>query len=501
VFEPTASGGPPSGSDPTPPASRRSVSRRPAALTPAQRRGRLLLLAAAFILLVAGITSALRAGRVSGPPPATAAAAADARRLFAYNPSRAADDIARATAGNAHALFVKSPGGALATAARVAAYRPLIDRATAGTGIDPSLLEGLVFVESAGRPQVIAGTDAADAAGLTQILAQTGQSMLGMNINLARSRALTNQIAAVETGVRRGRLSGLLARRAAIDARFDPARELAATVRYLEVAERRFGRQDLAFESYHMGMGNLQQVLDDYDGGRPVPYVQVYFDSTPDRHAGAYNLLAGLGDDSELYYWRILGAVQIMRLYRADRPALTRLAALQTSDDAGAAVLHPPNVVRPYADPAALGAAYQRHELVPLPSNAAALGIDVSSAMGDGAKQVGAPAALYRGLRPVAIKVLIGLVARVRALSHTSAGLRLAGTVADERYQNRVLGGVYGTTATGYTFAIGRTYANRAQANAFQAVLDRLQSLNLVAWAREPSQIEITVASDAGRRL
>jgi hypothetical protein len=28
-------------------------------------------------------------------------------------------------------------------------------------------------------------------------------------------------------------------------------------------------------------------------------------------------------------------------------------------------------------------------------------------------------------------------------------------------------------------------------------VLDRLQSLNLVAWARNPSTIEITVATDA----
>ena len=31
----------------------------------------------------------------------------------------------------------------------------------------------------------------------------------------------------------------------------------------------------------------------------------------------------------------------------------------------------------------------------------------------------------------------------------------------------------------------------------FQAVLDRLQSLNLIAWAREPDTIRITVASDA----
>jgi hypothetical protein len=318
-----------------------------------------------------------------------------------------------------------------------------------------------------------------------------------MHINLARSRSLTGQIDAVASGARRGRLAQLIARRAAVDDRFDPAKALAATVRYLEISQRRFGRQDLAFESYHMGIGNLQQVLGDYDAGRSVPYVQLYFDSAPDRHPAAFNLLASFGDDSELYYWRILGAVQIMHLYRADRPALVRLAALQGSDDAGAAAVHPPDVTPPYADPAALAAAYQRRALVPLPSNAAQLGFAVSSAMGSGAGRVGAPASLYRGLRPVALRLLIELAARVRAQSRVSAPLQLVSTVADERYQRQVLGGVYSPAANGYSFAIERTYASRAQAEAFQAVLDRLQSLDLIAWAREPTEIRVTVAADA----
>ena len=32
-------------------------------------------------------------------------------------------------------------------------------------------------------------------------------------------------------------------------------------------------------------------------------------------------------------------------------------------------------------------------------------------------------------------------------------------------------------------------------------MLDRLQSLNLIAWERFPDEIEITVASDAGRAI
>jgi hypothetical protein len=51
--------------------------------------------------------------------------------------------------------------------------------------------------------------------------------------------------------------------------------------------------------------------------------------------------------------------------------------------------------------------------------------------------------------------------------------------------------------ATGWAFSVQRRYAAPAQAAAFQAILDRLQSLNLIAWAREPDAIRITVASDA----
>jgi hypothetical protein len=466
-------------------------------MTRTQRRARLAVSGAVLILVAAVVVSVVGGGGLPHPPRPTSAAGAGSADLFGYEPGRAVDYVARATAGNAHVLFDKSPGGALATAQRVAAYRPLIDRAAAGTGISPTLLEGLVFVESAGRPQVIAGSDAANAAGLTQILAETGQSLLGMHINLARSRALTAQINAVENGSRRGNLGTLLARRAAADDRFDPVKELAATVRYLEIAQQRFGRPDLALESYHMGIGNLRQVLADYDAGGVVPYGQLYFDSAPDRHRAAYDLLASFGDDSELYYWRILGAVQIMQLFRSDRSVLVRLVDLHAGDDAGAAVLHPAASAHPYADPATLAAAYQVRALVPLPANAAALGIAVSPAMGSGAARVGAPVSLYRGLRPVALRLLIELAARVRQLSRQSAPLQLVGSVADERYQRRIFGGVYTPAATGYSFAIERSYASRAQAEAFQAVLDRMQSLNLIAWAREPTEIEVTVASDA----
>ncbi|MGI8715998.1 MAG: transglycosylase SLT domain-containing protein [Solirubrobacteraceae bacterium] len=462
----------------------------------AQRRARWALALGGLVVMLILLNAVFGGGALPKPPPAGVAAGASAGNPFAYVASRESDFIARATAGEAHVLFTQSPGGVVLTAARVAAFRPAIDRATAGTGLDPNLLEALVYVESAGRPDAIAGSDPADAAGLTQILASTGQSLLGMHINLALSRALTQKIDAVAAGRRAGRLGPLLAAREAADARFYPAKALSATVRYLQFAQRQFGRADLAVESYHMGVGNLHNVLDAYDGGRAVPYVQLYFDSDPDRHPAAYKLLSGFGDDSELYYWRLLGAEQVMHLYRTARSALIHLASLQTADGAGASVLHPPGRPARYGDPAAVAAAFTHHGLVPLPSNASALGLSYAPSMGAGASKVGAPPSLYRGLAPPALRLLIALAARVRTLSGEPSSLRVQSTVTDRRYQ--ASRGIQDPIATtGYTFTIARRYHNDAQAAAFQSVLDRLQSLNLIAWVRDPSTIQITVASDA----
>jgi hypothetical protein len=463
-----------------------------------RHRARLLLAGSAAVLLIAVLVNTLGSGGPAPPPLPGLGRAARSGDPFAYIPSRQPSFEARATAGSAQVLFTKSPGGALATAARVAAFRGLIDSATRGTAVDPNVLEALVFVESAGRPDVIAGADPSAAAGLTQILAETGQSLLGMRIELARSRTLT---AAIDNAYaqRNGALVRRLQRqRAKIDDRFDPRRALTATVRYLEMARRRFGRPDLAVVSYHMGIGNLQQVLADYDGGRSVPYVQLYFDTSPDHNPVAYKLLSSLGDESSLYYWRVLGAETIMRLYRSGRSALKRLAALQTGYPSSAEVLHPPDRTQSFGDPSSLSDAYTRRMLLPLPSNAGNLGLAYDPSMGSLAPKLGAPVGLYRGLRGPALDLLIELAARIRAISGTSARLTVASTVTDSRYQT-LLGFGDPPATTGYTFEIARRYAGRAQAAAFQAMLDRLQALNLIAWVRNYSTIEVTTASDASR--
>ncbi len=467
-------------------------------------QARLLVAGAALILVIAVLVSGLGSSSPAPPPLPGIGRPPRAGDPFTYNAGRESEFEARAIAGSAHVLFAKSPGGVLATAGRVASYRRLVDAAAAGTKIDPNILEAIVFVESAGRPDVIAGADAAAAAGLTQILAQTGQSLLGMNIDLAKSRRLTASIDSAYAAGNPAQMRRLQRQRARIDDRFDPHKALAATVRYLQLASARLGRADLAVVSYHMGIGNLHQVLSDYGAGQPVPYAQLFFDTAPDRHPSAYALLSSFGDDSWLYYWRILGAEQIMHLYRLNRSALARLIALQTSSGSGSEVLHPPDQTESFSDPTALSAAYASRSLLPLPANATNLGLAYDPSMGSLARKAGAPDGLYRGLRAQALDLLIELATRVRAIAQKSVPARLAAplivtsTVTDARYQH-ALGVSDRDATTGYNFQIARRYASHAQAEAFQAMLDRLQALNLIAWTRTPDTIEVTVASDASR--
>jgi hypothetical protein len=461
-------------------------------------RMRLALLVAVGAGLAATLVAIFSGG---GPPPLPLPGIGRPARAgdpFAYIPSRASDFVARATAGEAHVLFAKSPGGAVATAARVAGFRRLIDAATKGTGIAPALVEGIVFLESAGDPQVIAGGDPSGAAGLTQIEASTGTALLGMHINLGASRTLT---ARIDQAFARGDpalAARLERRRARVDPRFDPRQALAGTVRYLRTAERDFGRLDLAVASYHMGIGNLQNVLQAYDGGHSIPYVQLFFDTAPDHNPAAYRILSGFGDDSWTYLWRVLAAEQIMRLYRSDRSALARFAALQTASGSAAYALHPPDRVHPFNDPDALDRAYAARAILPLPSNPRSLGLAYDPQIGVRARALGFTPALYRGLRAPALDLLIELGTRVRALWGGHAPLILTSAVLDQRYQ-RLEGIEDPVAAAGWSFTIARRYASEAQALAFQAMLDRLEALNLIAWERYPTEIEVTVAADAGR--
>lgn len=436
-------------------------------------------------------------------PPLVPGTAVDNDPL-AYTEGREDDFVAAAARGHSHVIYAKSPGGVRASAERVARYRPLVEAAATAGDIEPDTLEALVMLESAGRPAAAADAELEGAVGLTQILAETGRNLLDMKVDPAGARRIGRSLRRAERKGDTALIERLRERRRRIDERFDPPKALAATVRYLVIAREELGRDDLAVQSYHMGIGNLQNALRDY-GEDDISYARLYFDSTPTHHAKAYHRLARLGDDSATYLWRIYAAREIMHLYRSDPARLERISELQNAKNSAEEVLHPQDETEQFATPGELREAYYDGRLVALPrADLLESGIAIDPGMGELAGRLRRSRTTYRGLRKAALDLLAYVGAGVESISG-DAPLVVTSTVRDQRYQrllmrrNREATANYSLHTTGWSFDILRTYASRAQALAFQFMLERLQSHNLIAWVREPAAIHVTVSADADR--
>jgi hypothetical protein len=311
-----------------------------------------------------------------------------------------------------------------------------------------------VFLESAGRPDVVAGGNLEGAVGLTQILASTATELLGLHVDLARSRALTERLANATTAKKRRRLER--ARRKA-DERFDPKLSLDAAARYLKQAQDKFGREDLAVASYHMGMGNLETLQKRY-GDDNASYAQLFFDSAPMRKPSAYALLSSLGDDSSTYTWKVRAASAIMKLTRDDPTKLGRLAGLEESGGPAARRLYPNGAPEGNEAPRK-PPAYLRQ-----------LGL---SLRGDAQSDYGPS--------PGAEAVLTYIAAGVRAISGQTP--------------------LTVSSAHGVGLEVWRRYRSQKQALAFQYMLDRLQAWNLIAWGRGDRTLAIVAGQDATKVL
>ncbi len=466
---------------------------------------RALRRAASALLLALVVVGAYLVLRETGPLPRSPAQSIDAEAPdpFAYSEQRREQLEDRAASGLAHVLYAKSPGGIVASARRTDRWRPVVDEVAEAEALDPDLLEAIVLLESAGRPDAVADAELEGAVGLTQILAETGTSLLDMRIDTRASRRLTRRIARSRAAGREPRARRLEAARRRVDERFDPRAAVEATGRYLTFARGELRRDDLAIVAYHMGVGNLGDVIEAFGEGESPSYAQLFFDSTPTSHAAAQRRLAELGDDSSTYYWRVLAAREIMRLLREDPEELDRRAELQTAKSSAEELLHPASETERFADPEALEDAWRDGDVRTFPDAPRSTGLRRDPRMGALVRRLERDRALYRGLRPEAYALAVYMARMVREGGGGRAPLKVTSTVRDQRYQALLARGNpeatdgYSLHTTGWTFDVSRKYASGAQAEAFQFALDRLTALNLIAWVREPGAIHITVSSDA----
>jgi soluble lytic murein transglycosylase-like protein len=229
-----------------------------------------------------------------------AAPAADARRgaqahlAFATAAaSQAERDAASMQLERAAALGMSRgffDGGVFTSAARVAQWRPAVVGAARTAGVDPDVLEAIVYVESTGRADVTNGT----AVGLTQLRAAAARR-LGLHVDTKRANVLSGRIARSWHAAHARQLRRWRAR---YDERYAPVKELRATAAYLAHARATLGRDDLAIEAYHTGVAALT--------GTKASYAELFF------HGGRV----------DNYALKVFAAARILHLYRANKSAL-----------------------------------------------------------------------------------------------------------------------------------------------------------------------------------
>jgi soluble lytic murein transglycosylase-like protein len=429
---------------------------------------------------------------------------------FAYQPSRRGQFERRAALAASHVIYEMSPGGVVASARRTAEFRDQIEAAATAHGVDPDLLEAIIFLESAGRPQISAGPTPEAASGLAQILPSTATDLLGMQVDLPASIELTRRIRRAND---EAKVERLLAERARIDERFDPAQALDGAARYLEIATQRFGDPQLAVVSYHMGIGNLESVLRAYAdvrdsvpiaqvvASRRLAYAEVYFESSPGRDGDAYGLLTGFGDESSDYLWKVTASEEIVRRARDDPEGLADTARLATAKATLEEVFHPLSETDVFEDAGEIEDAIDDGDLVPLPDDPS-LGWVPAKQLGELAPELDTEPALYRVLRPEALAALSYLAGTVRDLSGAKHPLKVTSATRSREYQELLIGinpeatSEYSLHTTGWSFDIKRKYGSPDQERAFQYALDHLRSLALLDYAIEPGAMHVTVSGE-----
>ena len=177
-----------------------------------------------------------------------------------------------------------------------------------------------MLLESAGRPDAVAGGDPANAAGLTQIVAETGPEPAG-HAHRPRGLAAADRPpparAAPRPPGRRGAGAGGAAARGRA---LRPRARAGGAVRYLRDRPRAPRAATTSrVVSYHMGIGNLERrarapTASDEPALRAA--VLRLHAAAPRRAPG--RAWRALGDDSSTYLWRVLAAREIMRLHRED---------------------------------------------------------------------------------------------------------------------------------------------------------------------------------------
>jgi hypothetical protein len=220
-----------------------------------------------------------------------------------------------------------------------AALQSLFRSAAARSGLPPSLLEAIAYLESWGDAKA---ESPAGPKGIMQISEATAHDM-GLAVKHAtRYRKVREQ---VEVTTKRGKpkfktVTHKVPYSVTVrDDRLVPARAIPAAAVYLAGMERKFGGRDWAIFAYHCGQGCVTQMLDLTRRARGIPgdrvtVARMFFSCSPAWNRELYAAIEQQmrRDWSPTYWFRIMRAQQLLALYREDPAEFASLTREYRSD-------------------------------------------------------------------------------------------------------------------------------------------------------------------------
>ena len=393
-------------------------------LPPVLRRARLFVL---VFVVAAGAALAGLAFTGEDDPPSFGPVTLDPGEPdpFAYEPGREEEFVERATAGHSHVLYAKSPGGVGGHRAPGGALAPARSRRPPAAS-RPGPARGDRVPRERRQP---GGARERRPRGRGRADPDPGRHR-HEPARHARGRGRQRAADAADAAPRAD-ARGCCASAARSTSASTRARRWRAPVRYLKLARERFGREDLAVVSYHMGMGNLENVLDAYgddDGELGARLLRRDAAQPPARLPAALRLRRRLRD---LPVARLRGAGDHAPLPRRTRPSCAAARRCR----------------RPRPPPRRCSTRARRRRSSRRPTSsrtayrvgraAAVRGRPRDAARprrtGELAARLDAERRLYRGLRPEAYELAVYLAAGVRSVSGTRASLIVTSTVRDHR--------------------------------------------------------------------
>ena len=207
----------------------------------------------------------------------------------------------------------------------------LFRAAGARSGLSPSLIEAIAYLESWGDPKA---ESPAGPRGIMQISAATAR-MMGLKVTLVTRYKVAREKVALRTASGATRYETVTRRTPYVvtvrDDRLSPERAIPAAAVYLAGLERQFGGRDWAIFAYHCGVGCVSEMQDLTRRARGVPNDQVnvprmFFSCSPAWNREFYQAIEQQmrRDYSPTYYFRVRRAEQLLALYRSAPAGLRR---------------------------------------------------------------------------------------------------------------------------------------------------------------------------------